>query len=135
VADAKKPESYTVAEETQWKTWKFKEIITKAMEDENLRLRKEIASFEAKFSNQDRIHAALTSTLDTVQAHNQTLKNAVESAEKLTAVYASEVSKLKKLLRTVYRQNDLLKRNIGLKQGNHLKVPEPESGILFSIII
>jgi hypothetical protein len=105
------------------------------MEDENLRLRKENAVFEEKFWNQDRIHTAVKSTLDTVQAHNQTQKKALENAEKLTAVQASEVSKLKKLLRAAYRQNDFLKRNIGLKQGNQLKVPEVEPGILFPIIL
>ena len=105
------------------------------MEDENLRLRKENAGFEEKFWNQERIHTAVKSTLDTVQAHLQTQKKAHESAEKLTAVQASEVSNLKKLLRAAYRQNDLLKRNMGLKQGNQLKIPEPESGIFLSIII
>lgn len=104
------------------------------MEDENLRLRKENANFEEKFCNQERTHAAVKSTLDTVQAHNQTQKKALENAEKLAAVQASEVSKLKKLLRAAYRQNDLLKRNMGLKQGNQLKVPEPETGIMLSVI-
>jgi hypothetical protein len=121
-----------MAEETQWKTWKFKDIITKAMEDDNLRLRKENAGFEEKFSNQERTHTAVRTSLETLQEHNQTLKKALENAEKLAAVGASEISNLKKLLRAAYRQNDLLKRNMGMLHGNQLKVPEPEPGSFFN---
>jgi hypothetical protein len=121
-----------MAEETQWKTWKFKDIITKAMEDDNLRLRKENSGFEEKFSNQERTHSAVRTNLETLQEHNQTLKKAHENVEKLATVQASEISNLKKLLRATYRQNDLLKRNMGMIHGNQLKVPEPESGSFFN---
>jgi hypothetical protein len=102
------------------------------MEDDNLRLRKENAGFEEKFSNQDRIHNAVRTSLETLQEHNQTLKKALDNAGKLAGVQASEISKLKKILRSAYRDIDLLKRNMGMVQGNQLKVPEPESGVFFN---
>jgi hypothetical protein len=103
------------------------------MEDDNLRLRKENAGFEEKFSNQDRTHNAVRTSLETTQEHNQTLKKALENAEKFAGVRASEIFHLKKLLRAAYRENDILKRNTGMVYGNQLKVPEPETGSFFNL--
>ena len=125
-----KPESWPVAEETHWKTWKFKDIITEAFEADSLRLRKDLASFEEKFSHQERLHVAVKSELDTERAHKATLQKALENAHNLVKKSEKEASHLRKLLRDLYRQKDRLKVYVQRLGGSVTSVHDDQSGIL-----
>jgi len=117
-----------VAEETHWKTWKFKDIITSAFEDESLRLRKELASFEEKFNHQDRLYAAVKSELDTERAHKATLEKALENAYSLIKRGDKEASNLRRLLRGLYRQKDYLNDYIKKIRGSAPSIQDNQSG-------
>lgn len=125
-----KPESWPVAEETHWKTWKFKDIITTAYEDESLRLRKELAGFEEKSRHQDRLHEAVKSELDTERSHKATLQKALENANSLVQKGEKEAAHLRKLLRSLYRQRDSLRRSVQKLRGSGPSIHEDLSGII-----
>ena len=72
IAQAKKPESVSLSDETHWKQWKFKDIINSKVEQENLDLRRELDGYEKKFTDQARLHEA-------VKAHNTTLEQNLTS--------------------------------------------------------
>jgi chromosome segregation ATPase len=123
-----KPESWPVAEEAHWKTWKFKDIITSAMEEESLRLRKELASFEEKFTHQQRLHEAVKSELETERAHKATLQQALENAYSLIRKGDKEASNLRRLLRDLYRQRDRLNNYIQQIRGSAQPPFDSQSG-------
>ncbi len=118
MAAAMKPEALAVAEESHWKTWKFKDVITDAMEEENLRLRKLVASFEERFNHQDRVHEAVKSELDSQKAHRNTLQNALENANTLVKSREFEILHHAKLLRNAYRKCDELKERLSQYEAN-----------------
>jgi chromosome segregation ATPase len=107
-----KPESWPVAEDAHWKTWKFKEIITEAMEHENLRIRKELASFEEKYSHQERLHKAVLSELESERTHKADQQKALESAYDFIKIRDKEIGNLEKALRSLIRQRDRFKNRL-----------------------
>jgi hypothetical protein len=126
-----KPESWPVAEETHWKTWKFKEIICEAVEQDNLRLRKDLASFEEKSNHQERLHAAMKSELETERAHKGTLQKALENAYSFIKTRDGEAANFKKMLRAVCRQRDRLKNIVKSMRGSTVSVNDNLSGRVF----
>lgn len=129
MAAAMKPEALAVAEESHWKTWKFKDVITDAMEEENLRLRKLVASFEERFNHQDRVHEAVKSELNSQKAHRNTLQNALENANTLVKSREFEISHSAKLLRDAYRKCDELKERLRQYEANDSTVHGGGSGM------
>ena len=123
-----KPESWPVAEETHWKTWKFKEIITEAMEKENLDFRKQLAGCQEKAQQQDRLHDAVKSELATLTSYNATLTKALDAAQLSLKKAERETAHMRKMLRGVIRQNDSFKRKL---QEGPRSFREDMSGILF----
>ncbi len=113
-----KPESWPVAEDTHWKAWKFKEIITEAMEQDNLRIRKEIASFEEKYTHLERLHNSLKSELETDRAHKADLQKALDNSYNFIKTREKEVENLRKALRAVVRQKDRLKNTLKRYRGS-----------------
>jgi len=113
-----KPESWPVAQDAHWKTWKFKEIITDAMEQDNLRIRKELANFEEKYSHQQRLHEAVLSELETERGHKIDLQKALENAYNFIKVRDKEITALEKALRALVRQRDRLKNCLWQFQGS-----------------
>lgn len=107
-----KPDAWPVAEDAHWKTWKFKEIITEAMEHDNLRIRKELASFEEKCSHQERLHDAVLSELELERTHKVDLQKALESAYESSKIRDKEIGNLEKALRALMRQRDRLKNRL-----------------------
>lgn len=130
MAAAVKPEALTVAEESHWKTWKFKEVITDAMETENLRLRKQVASFEERFNHQDRVHEAVKSELNSQKAHRDTLQSALENANTLVKSREFEILHHAKLLRDAYRKCDELKERLKQYEFSESTVHGGGSGLL-----
>jgi chromosome segregation ATPase len=123
-----KPESWPVAEDTHWKSWKFKEIITGAMEQDNLRIRKEIASFEEKYTHLERLHNAVKSELETDRSHKADLQKALDNSYSFIKIREKEVDNLKKALRAVVRQKDRLKNILKRYRGSGGSVMDNQSG-------
>jgi len=109
---AMKPVSWPVAEEAHWKTWKFKDIITSAMEEENLRIRKDLANFDERFNHQERILQAVKSELETERAHKLTIQTSLDSAYSFIKVREKEMATLRRKLRSLYQENDRLRARI-----------------------
>jgi predicted RNase H-like nuclease (RuvC/YqgF family) len=129
MAAAMKPEALAVAEESHWKTWKFKEVITEAVEAENLQLRKKVESFEERYSHQDRVHEAVKSELKSQKAHLTTLQKALEHANSLVRSRDSELAHRDNLLRDAYHQNDMLKERLGQFETNDFTIYGGDSGV------
>jgi len=126
-----KPESWPVAEDAHWKTWKFKEIITEAMEHENLRIRKDLASFEEKYTHQERLHTAVLSELELERAHKADLQKALENTYDSIKTRDQEIGNLEKALRHVIRQKDRLKNCLRqLREPAAPVLRDDESGIV-----
>lgn len=125
-----KPESWPVAEEAHWKTWKFKEIITEAMEHENLRIRKELANFEEKYSHQERLHKAVISELETERAHKADLHKALENAYSFIKIRDKEIGNLEKSFRALVRQRDRLKNHLKLRDSSAPSLKDTQSSTL-----
>jgi chromosome segregation ATPase len=123
-----KPESWPVAEDAHWKSWKFKEIITGAMEQDNLRIRKEIASFEEKYTHLERLHNAVKSELETDRSHKADLQKALDNSYSFIKTREKEVDNLKKALRAVVRQKDRLKNILQRHRGFGGSVMDNQSG-------
>lgn len=126
-----KPESLPVAEEANWKTWKFKDIISGEMEAENLGFRKEIANFETKFNDQDRLHESVISELETERAHKATLQKTLEGTYTIIRSRDKEINNLKKATRGLLRQRDRL-RNY-LRQSRGSTAMDMQSGICLQV--
>lgn len=113
-----KPESWPVAEDTHWKAWRFKEIITEAMEQDNLRIRKELAGFEERYAHLERLHMAVKSELETDRAHKGDLQKALDNSYIFLKTREKEVDNLRKALRAVVRQKDRLKNTLKRYRGS-----------------
>lgn len=125
-----KPDSWPAAEETHWKAWKFKEIITEAMEQDNLRIRKEIASFEEKYTHLERLHKSVKSELQTEKVHKADLQKALENSYSFIKTREKEVDSLKKTLQSVIRQKDRLKNTLKHYRGSGREsVMDNQSGL------
>jgi predicted RNase H-like nuclease (RuvC/YqgF family) len=129
VANALKPESWPVAEDSNWKSWKFKEIISDAMEAENLRLRKEMTNFENRFNDQERLHKAVISELETERAHKATTQKTLEAAYTIIKSRDKEIRELKRALRALSRDRDHLKNCLRQFRGSHASAMDIKSGI------
>jgi chromosome segregation ATPase len=124
-----KPESWPVAEDAHWKSWKFKEIITEAMEHENLRIRKELASFEEKYSHQERLHKAVLSELESERTHKADQQKALENAYDFIKIRDKEIGNLEKALRSLIRQRDRFKNRLRQFRGPAVPIlRDDESG-------
>lgn len=124
-----KPESWSVAEDTHWKAWKFKEIITDAMEQDSLRARKDLASFEEKYVHLERLHNAVKSELETDRAHKADVQKALEKSYSFIKTRDKEVENLRKALRAVVRQKDRLKNTLKRYRDSGGSVMDNQSGL------
>lgn len=122
MASAMKPEPLSVAEESHWKTWKFKDVITEAMEAENLQLRKKVESFEERYSHQERVHEAVKSELKSHKAHLTTLQKALEHANSLLKARDLE-------LRESHRKYDAVKERLDRLGANDLNAYGDDSSM------
>jgi DNA anti-recombination protein RmuC len=104
-----KPESWPVAEEAHWKTWKFKEIVSDAVEQDNLRVRKELAAMQEKFSHHERLHECVKTELETEREHRGTLQKSLDTAYAFIRSTQSDATKTTKILGAVTRQRDRYK--------------------------
>jgi len=113
-----KPDAIQVAEESHWKLWKFKDIITEAMEEDNLRLRKELAAFEERFGHQQRLHESLKAELESERAHKSTLEKALQSSYSFVKSREREIANLQKAIRDLCRKRDRMKNYVKQIQGS-----------------
>jgi len=118
VAGAMKPDSIQVAEESHWKLWKFKDIITNAMEEDNLRLRKDLAAFEERFTHQQRLHESLKAELESERAHKCTLEKALQNSYSFVKSREREIATLQKAIRDLCRKRDRMKNYVKQIQGS-----------------
>jgi uncharacterized membrane protein len=124
VANKTKPDSWQVAEDTNWKMFKFKDIISEYVDEENLALRKQLASFEERDNNRQKILDAIKLELDTVTAHNATLQMAMKNLNALLQTRDQELEKAKIALQRIYRKFDKMKEHT---QGKEPLVVEADS--------
>jgi len=131
-----KPESWPVAEETHWKTWKFKEIVSGAVEQDNLRVRKELATMQEKFSHHERLHECVKAELETEREHKVTLQKSLDTAYAFIKSTQQDAAKTNKILAAVTRQRDRY-RNIVRQcgQSTSIDIPEAPSSIISSTIL
>jgi len=131
-----KPESWPVAEETHWKAWKFKEIVSEAVEQDNLRVRKELATMQEKFSHHERLHECVKAELDTEREHKVTLQKSLETAYAFIKSTQQDATKTNRILAAVTRQRDRYK-NILRQCGQcaSTDIPEAPSSIISSIVL
>jgi hypothetical protein len=104
-----KPESWPVAEETHWKTWKFKDIVSDTVEADNLRVRKELAAMQEKFSHHEKLHECVKAELETERAHKATLQKSLDAAYAFIKNTQRDTVKTNKILAAVTRQRDRYK--------------------------
>ena len=113
-----KPDSIQVAEESHWKLWKFKDIISDAVEEDNLRLRKDIAAFEERFSHQQRLHESLKAELESERAHKCTLEKALQNSYSFVKSREKEITNLQRAIRDLCRKRDRMKNYVKQMQGS-----------------
>lgn len=126
-----KPDAIQVAEESHWKLWKFKDIITDAMEEDNLRLRKDLAAFEERFSHQQRLHESLKAELESERAHKCTLEKALQNSYSFVKSREREIANLQKAIRELCRKRDQMKNYVKQIQGSRRSMVD-FSGVLTS---
>ena len=130
-----KPESWPVAEETHWKSWKFKEIVSDAVEQDNLRVRKELATMQEKFSHQERLHDCVKAELETEREHKLTLQKSLDTAYAFIKSTQQDAAKTARILAAVMRQRDRYRtilREYG--QSTSIDIPDAPSSIISSAI-
>lgn len=126
-----KPDSIQVAEESHWKLWKFKDIITDAMEEDNLRLRKDVAAFEERLTHQQRLHESLKAELESERAHKCTLEKALQNSYSFVKSREREIANLQKAIRELCRKRDQMKNYVKQIQGSRRSMVD-FSGVLTS---
>src|SRR5579859_2474746 len=109
VASKVKPDAWQVVEDTNWKTYYFKEIISEHVEEENLSLRKSLGGFEERINNLQTLHEVVKSELAEVKKTNSIITSALDTANQLVKSRTAEKDSYKKLLREMYRKYDDLK--------------------------
>lgn len=109
---SKKPEAWIVAEESHWKLWKYKDIISKEVEDDHLRLRRELGNFQEKFRQQERLYKAVKAELATERAAKSALQKALDSATEQLEQSTKRRKMITDLARDLYRRNKSAKQRI-----------------------
>ena len=108
MAGAMKPDALTVADDSHWKTWKFKDVISDTVEAENLQLRKKVEGFEEKYSHQERVHDVLKSELSAQKAHLTTLQKLIDTSNAYLRSRESELRNRENLLQDAHRKCEFL---------------------------
>ena len=88
------------------------------MEEDNLRLRKDLALFEERFNYQQRLHESLKAELDSERAHKCTLEKAVQNSYSFVKSREREISTLQKAIRELCRKRDRMKDYVKQMRGS-----------------
>jgi hypothetical protein len=123
-----KPESRLVAEETQWKQWKFKDILNQAVEDDSIRLRRALANFEEKMNQQDRLHTAVKAELAAEREQKFTIQTSLDYANEIIKRKENDLEKLEIVAKQLYHRNAQLKRRLKKLKERTTEGSDSESG-------
>ena len=94
VADAKKPESFMVSMEQNYKRRRFPLILNDAIEQENFALRQRLGNLEEKLQLQNKVHDSVLRQLEAMERQNRLLEKANTQA---TETWETACNLMKKL--------------------------------------
>jgi len=116
-----KSESHVVAEDTQWKAWRHKDIIAQAVEDDHLRLSRALANCEEKFKQQERVHKAVKAELAAEREQKFTLQRSLEFAYDMIKRKEIDLGKLETLSRRLYLRTEKFKKSLRKRVANDVE--------------